>query len=353
MDAGVITLYLQPGSTSYPFAYLAGAAQCQYSSSSNTAALASSSVYSSSAQSSSVFSSSPAPSSAPLPPSPTSAAAYSDPRFVGLWGQSFYVGGVAGGVYCLLSDAMVQVNAAFVYLTNITCPGSSSSQVREHCFQEAGTYFGQLAVQVALGHYVTVTGGAHDAGFASVTVDGRVQLEVGEAYNVSQVSSSDIEADPTSTTDEGFSTSRSALQLRRLLRLLKGDRSRQRVDPPAAPPSGNSAISPRSVSTSSSRAVLSVHRTSSHQLRVQAGVYSLTIDNVDGYVDITRLDVTCWDCVMQQLQPDGLLGQTWNATAAMRGQSESEAAEYREWEDELLGCHHAHDRFCAGRSSNE
>ena len=81
-------------------------------------------------------------------------------------------------------------------------------------------------------------------------------------------------------------------------------------------------------------------------MTVTVGAYSFDLTNMDGYVDVTRMDTTCWQCVINTLRPDGLLGQTWNATAPIRGQSEAEVEEYREAGDDTLGCRHAHDRCC-------
>ena len=73
--------------------------------------------------------------------SSTAAAVFSDPRFVGFWGQSFYVSGVVGGVYSLLSDAAVQVNAYIVHLQHVECPVVDGVRM-QRCFDEKGTYFG-------------------------------------------------------------------------------------------------------------------------------------------------------------------------------------------------------------------
>ena len=94
--------------------------------------------------------------------------------------------------------------------------------------------------------------------------------------------------------------------------------------------------------------MLSVHRQDARRLVVTAGAYSFALTSMDGYVDVTTMDATCWHCVVDELRPDGLLGQTWNATVLMRGQSAAEVEQYREAEDRLLGCRHAHDRFCQG-----
>ena len=147
------------------------------------------SAQSSSAVSSSAFSASTALFSALMPSSSSSsstdtAMAYSDPRFRGFWGPSFYVEGKAGEVDCLLSDEQVQVTARFVYRSNVTY-GTTDGMVVDHCFEEAGTYFGGLSICVQGEHWVTLPGGTLDAGFAEVTLDGRVAVAKGATYDVS------------------------------------------------------------------------------------------------------------------------------------------------------------------------
>ena len=169
--------------------FSSSAASSSVSSSPPSSSVYSSSAQSSSPQSSSVYSSSAASSSSssPLtqPPSSTSSAsAYSDPRFVGFWGQQWYVEGVVGGVYNLLSDAQVQVNARFVYRSNVTCPVTEDGSPVERCFSEAGTYFGQVAIRVHEGEWLRVVGGPVAEGFASVHMRDGTQVQVGQTHRV-------------------------------------------------------------------------------------------------------------------------------------------------------------------------
>ena len=287
-----------------------------FSSSPVSSSAVSSSVVSSSAVSSSVASSSiitsavaatsPGVASASSSPAVMSsssstgpAAAFSDPRFRGFWGQSFYVGGAVGGVYNLLSDAEVQVNAEFVYLRNITCPDVDGARM-ERCFEHEGTYFGSLSISVQGGDALLLRGGAHDSGFRSVQLlDDEVQREV-------QV---------------GDAVTAAAAEKMGAAALLKS----------AALPT------------------LSVVRVSPRSVQVQAGVYRMTMDNADMYVDITTLDISCWECVSERLQPEGLLGQTWNSTAIIR-QTDDEVEQYREQHNDLTGCLHTHDKFCTTKA---
>ena len=94
---------------------------------------------------------------------------------------------------------------------------------------------------------------------------------------------------------------------------------------------------------------LSVQRVSARQVVVKAGLYSFTIDNVDQYVDISQLEVGCWDCLVNESKPDGLLGRTWDATVQVES-SDAEVEQFRVQGDDILGCPLQHDRFCAQAS---
>ena len=264
--------------------------------------------------------------SMPMPtPSSTSssstgaAAAYSDPRFVGFWGQSFFVGGRAGGVYNLLSDADVQVNAHFVQLSNVTCP-LVDGRAAERCYVEAGTYFGVLSVMVRGGAYVRITGGGHDEGFHSVRIQDQISIEVGDSWDGAAMGHG----------EEG----QGVVEAKGAQRLLLGRKG--------------GAANADSGEHSPTSPTFTVHRPSHRSLHIRAGVYELQVVNMDQYVDVATLDVSCWQCVVEQLRPEGLLGQTWNATASVK-HSEDEVEQYRERDDHLLGCKHRHDRFCSAQ----
>ena len=251
------------------------------------------------------------------------AAAYSDPRFVGFWGQSFFVGGRAGGVYNLLSDADVQANAHFVQLSNVTCP-LVDGRAAERCYVEAGTYFGVLSVMVRGGAYVRITGGGHDEGFHSVRIQDQISIEVGDSWDGAAMGHG----------EEG----QGVVEAKGAQRLLLGRKG--------------GAANADSGEHSPTSPTFTVHRPSHRLLHIRAGVYELQVVNMDQYVDVATLDVSCWQCVVEQLRPEGLLGQTWNATASVK-HSEDEVEQYRERDDHLLGCKHRHDRFCSAQHSKQ
>ena len=262
-------------------------------------------------------------SSSSAPSSTGAAAAYSDPRFVGFWGQSFFVGGRAGGVYNLLSDADVQANAHFVQLSNVTCP-LVDGRAAERCYVEAGTYFGVLSVMVRGGAYVRITGGGHDEGFHSVRIQDQISIEVGDSWDGAAMGHG----------EEG----QGVVEAKGAQRLLLGRKG--------------GAANADSGEHSPTSPTFTVHRPSHRLLHIRAGVYELQVVNMDQYVDVATLDVSCWQCVVEQLRPEGLLGQTWNATASVK-HSEDEVEQYRERDDHLLGCKHRHDRFCSAQHSKQ
>jgi len=192
---------------------------------------------------------------------------------------------------------------------------------------------------VAGGAFVKITGGPHDVGFKSVSINDERELGVDEGWN-------NLDLIP-SASDFSVSVSRAeraekrAKELSRQgarlgLRLRRGGKD---SDAPVVTDYANKKRQPS----------LSIYRTSPHSLKLQVGIYSFAIDNVDQYVDITELDVTCWECLVNQAKPEGLLGQTWNATAVMKS-SEEDVVEFRVKEGDLLGCQHQHDRFCASNN---
>ena len=114
-------------------------------------------------------------------------AVIGDPQFVGLRGQSFQVHGIDGAVYALVSSVSTQVNARFVFLDSGSCP--SAAVITTQCWSHPGSYLGAVAIQERVdGHDVqrlVVEAGAHEAGFASVQLNGR-SLAVGDSASVGQ-----------------------------------------------------------------------------------------------------------------------------------------------------------------------
>ena len=278
------------------------------------------------------FASSSSPSSSSVSPSPSSSssssangAAYSDPYFAGFWQQLFYVHGVAGQVYSLLSDAQVQLNARLVFLSNVTCPDTAptSSPARVHCSSHAGTYFGEMDLVTASGDRLTVRSGDVREGLREVTVNAR-SVGVGEAYDVAQEKEDNGHgtAKPRETqnsTQDAVDTQDAALSA-----------AATTPSTPSTSASTSSAPSPSAPYFSSLR----VHRSSPRSLTVYAGLYELLLENSDRYVDLVQVKVRNWTALMEEVRPEGLMGCTWNATAPMPPNEEL----HRERDSDLHGC---------------
>ena len=99
----------------------------------------------------------------------------------------YQVHGLDGGVYAILSDAQVLINARFVFVESGVCPPVS---VVTACFSHPGSYFGQLALRTAQGGRLLLTPGAAAAGYASVVLDG-VAIDVSQPHASTTIVSND------------------------------------------------------------------------------------------------------------------------------------------------------------------
>ena len=79
------------------------------------------------------------------------ASVLGDPQFVGLRGQSYQIHGVDNTVYNLISDAMVQLNARFVYLDQGECLRDADGLPLFTCWTHPGSYLTALGLQTATG----------------------------------------------------------------------------------------------------------------------------------------------------------------------------------------------------------
>ena len=82
------------------------------------------------------------------------------------------------------------------------------------------------------------------------------------------------------------------------------------------------------------RSALYVHRSTFRSLTVHAGLYELLVENSDHYLDLVQVTIANWTR-LAEVQPEGLLGRTWNASAPMPPVEER----YREKDGQLTGCH--------------
>ena len=99
------------------------------------------------------------------------ASALGDPQLKGFRGQSYQVHGLDGGVYSVISDREVQLNALFTFLDAGRCP---PAQVKTQCWSHPGSYFGQVALRTAAGARLLLMSGGAEDGFARVEMDGQV-----------------------------------------------------------------------------------------------------------------------------------------------------------------------------------
>jgi len=95
-----------------------------------------------------------------------------DPQFVGLRGQTYQIHGVDGDIYNIISDANIQMNAKFVFLTTGQCPIIDGAKAT-NCWSHPGQYLGQIGIKTNAGERILLQGGAYNRGFAGVTVNNR------------------------------------------------------------------------------------------------------------------------------------------------------------------------------------
>ncbi len=105
-----------------------------------------------------------------------------DPQFFGLRGQSYQVHGIDKMHYSLLSDAEVQLNSQFVFLTGPrpcpTIPGTHKRAIA--CWTHPGSYLGSIGLMTSYGDMVKVVSGPAAHGFSIVAVNGK-SLKVGSS----------------------------------------------------------------------------------------------------------------------------------------------------------------------------
>ena len=228
-----------------------------------------------------------------------------DPQFVGLLGQSYQVHGMDGGVYNLISDAMLQLNARFRFLTGGRCERDAVTGAPLYvCWSHPGTYLSAIGLRTAAGDTIVVTAGNAETGFESVLLNG-CPMEL-------PASSGKLDATglPVIT-----------------------------VSHPDASTDANA---------SSSRPPLTLHLFDLRTLVIaHAGLYTLTIQNSDGFVNLLRLEVSSMSSLRHDVQSHGLIGQTWQRrvdgpeVAALQGYVD----DYAEESGELLGCGVLYNKF--------
>ena len=101
-----------------------------------------------------------------------------DPQFVGLRGQNYQIHGVAGEIYNIVSDADLQYNSRFVFLTHGSCPIVDGKK-QKGCFSHPGSYLGELGLKTRAGDKIHLVTGPAAEGFAKVEVNGK-PIDIGQ-----------------------------------------------------------------------------------------------------------------------------------------------------------------------------
>ncbi|MCJ1296781.1 hypothetical protein MMC34_008348 [Xylographa carneopallida] len=219
-----------------------------------------------------------------------SSSVLGDPQFVGLRGQSYQVHGIDGAVYNLISDAAVQLNARFTYLSGGHCPRDVTTNTPLFtCWTHPGSYLSELALRTSGGDYVRLVAGKAQQGFAVV--------ELGSTNS---------------------SSSRRVLSV--------GDTATLSVLDEAG------AATTATVSYDGLRSVRISH----------AGLYTLVVENSDGFLNILSLAVSSMHALATRVHSHGLIGQTWRAAAEVKGSEVREVEgyvdDYTEAGGDMLGC---------------
>ena len=219
-----------------------------------------------------------------------------DPQFFGFRDQSFQFHGHDGQVYSIISDSLIQVNARFDYLDQGQCPeyiGASRSLPVTNCWSRSGLYFGLITIQTNNGDRVMIDAGSAFHGFQSVMFNDRdltiadFGLDLYGKNSTTNGSNSDSDNDNDTEGDSQSSTL--------LLQLL---------DP--------------------------------HHLVIRAGLFTLSIDNSDMFINIGEVHVNDWSRLVNKIQSHGILGQTWKLLKGGKNEKGQEIPEIEGMVDDYL-----------------
>ena len=200
-----------------------------------------------------------------------------------------------------------------MFLSNVTCPTLSAEELSQplkvHCSSHAGTYFGEIGLTSRSGDTLYIAAGAVSVGFTSVQVNG-VEMSIGQSHGTPPLDSIHHELHT------------------------------------------KSALAPAPTATvdaeHSSRPSMYVHRVSARSLIVHAGLYEMVIENSDNYVDLVTVRITSWTHLMDVMQPQGMLGATWNSSIPIPPVEE----QHREQDGRLMGCNIPTDKHCSVASES-
>ena len=213
----------------------------------------------------------------------------SDPQFVGLLGQSYQVHGMDGEVYNLISDKLVQLNARFSFVSSGGCDTEKVTNAPLYaCWTQPGSYLTAIGLRTVAGDTIVVNTGEVSQGFDSLLVNGeRVQTAAADATKWPITLSS---SDPTLPS-------------------------------------------------------LTIHRVDQRTLTIaNAGLNTLTLQNSGSFINIIHLEVSSMGRLTTTIQPNGIIGQTWQKRAD-GFEIDGQLSDYVETRGELLGCAFAFNKF--------
>jgi len=101
-----------------------------------------------------------------------------DPQFIGLRGQNYQIHGVSGEIYNIVSDADLQYNSRFVFLSQGDCPVLNGKK-QKGCWSHPGSYLGELGLKTKNGDKIHFVSGDAKEGFDTVEINGK-SIEIGE-----------------------------------------------------------------------------------------------------------------------------------------------------------------------------
>jgi len=107
-------------------------------------------------------------------PAVNNPGAVGDPQFHGLLGQSYQIHGIDGGIYSIVSEACLQMNASFDFLSSGECPiYSEASIMPSNCWSHPGSYFGLLSFITNHGDQIMIQAGEGKEGFHEIMINNK------------------------------------------------------------------------------------------------------------------------------------------------------------------------------------
>jgi len=206
--------------------------------------------------------------------------AVGDPQFSGLSGQSYQIHGIDGGIYSIITEQCLQMNARFVFLSSGECPvyNNNDKMKPSNCWSHPGSYFGLLSFMTIHGDQILVEAGGSKTGFNKIMINNKTIRTTTTTSNTEK--------------DVAFPI---------IITGHDADNNNNNVDHCSQPFS------------------MIVH--DSHHLSINYSLWSMSIDSSDCFLNLASVSVSSWLTLTQKVQPHGLLGQTWKV---LRGDERGE-----------------------------